>query len=94
MAGRSIDQAELSPVASLRSRTADDGDFYAPAFIVEQGRCFRLCRDPGSGAAHPCDQDPVGRGEFLDHRGNVVEVEACGAHMVDLVNWQFRAVDG
>jgi len=24
----------------------------------------------------------------------MVEVEACGVHMVDLVNWQFRAVDG
>ena len=94
MASRTIDQVEPSPVATLRSRTADEEEFYAPAFIVEPGRCFRLCREPASGAAHACDQHVVGRGQFLDHRGNTVEVEACGAHMVDLVNWRFRTVDG
>jgi len=91
--GRHIEE-QSSPIATLRSRAADSRDVYAPAFIVEPGQCFRLSRDPATGAAWPCDRQVEGKGEFLDRRGNVVEVEACRAHMVDLVNWQFRAVDG
>ena len=93
MPDRQVEVTESSPVATLRSRAADSRDLYAPAFIVEPGQCFRLCRDPATDAAYPCDRPVEGRGEFLDHRGNAVEVEACGAHMVDLVNWQFRVVD-
>jgi hypothetical protein len=84
---------DTSSVAPLRSRPAASGDVYAPAFIVEPGQCFRLCRDPGTGGALPCDRQVEGTGEFLDHRGNVIEVEACAAHRVDLQNWQFRQID-
>jgi len=90
---RDTDQVDPSLV-TLRSRPPGSRDVYAPAFIVEPGQCFRLCRDPVTGGAHPCDQHVEGRGEFVDHRGNVVEVEACRAHRVDLVNWQFRATEG
>ena len=70
------------------------GGVYAPAFIVESGHCFRLCRDTVTGVASPCDRPVEGKGEFVDHRGNVVEVEACGTHMIDLGKWRFHPVEG
>ena len=91
--GRDPGRRDPSSVTTLRSRPAASGDVYAPAFIVEPGQCFRLCRDPVTGGALPCDRQVEGRGEFLDHRGNVIEVEACAAHRVDLQNWQFRQID-
>ena len=51
------------------------------------GRCFRLRRDPATGLATPCDEPVVGWGEFTDHRGNVLEVEACHAHRGALTGW-------
>lgn len=79
------------PAFGLRGGT---GAVYAPAFIVDPGHCFRLCRDDLTDAASPCDRPVEGRGEFVDHRGNVVEVEACATHMADLGRWRFHPVEG
>ncbi len=76
------------------TRGSDGGDFYAPAFIMDPGHCFRLCRDPATGTAHACPGPVEGIGEFADHRGNLVEVEACSVHMIDLGNWRFKTVRG
>ena len=88
------DPAGTPPMPTAGTRTAATGDFYAPAFIVDPGHCFRLCRDPATGAAYPCDGPVEGRGQFADHRGNLVEVEACGLHLIDLENWRFDTVEG
>jgi hypothetical protein len=76
------------------ARASDGRGFYAPAFILDPGHCFRLCRDPATGTAHACPGPVEGSGEFADHRGNLVEVEACSVHMIDLGNWRFKTVDG
>ena len=89
-AGRA-DQVAPSPSADRETAV---GGFYAPAFIVDPGHWFRLCRDPATGAARPCGGRVEGRGQFVDHRGNRVEVEACGVHMIDLDHWRFDRVDG
>jgi hypothetical protein len=75
-----------SRVVSSKEVTADDG-YYAPAYSNFPGRCFRLCREPETGTAYPCDQPVVGVGEFEDPRGNVVTVEACRDHQGTLTRW-------
>lgn len=76
------EQVEAVPVA------ADGEDHYAAGFLVRPGRCFRLCRDSEGGVAYPCERPVVGRGEFEDHRGNVVNVEACAVHKGVLGAWR------
>ncbi len=88
------ERAGASPIPTAVGRAAAAGDFYAPSFIVDPGHCFRLCRDPVTGTASPCDRRVEGRGVFADHRGNLVDVAACGLHMVDLDDWRFDAVEG
>jgi hypothetical protein len=88
------DRIPSPPIPKAGDGTAVAADFYAPSFIVDPGHCFRLCRDPATDTAHPCDGRVEGRGVFVDHRGNRVEVEACGVHMIDLDSWQFDPVDG
>ena len=93
-AGRGVEHMDSTLVPPLRIPPAANGGIYAPSFLVEPGQCFRLCRDPATDDAYPCDRDVEGIGQFVDHRGNVIEVEACAAHRVDLVNWQFRPIEG
>jgi hypothetical protein len=91
-AARRIEPEESQVPAATRG--SEGGDFYAPAFIMDPGHCFRLCRDPATGTAHACPGPVEGSGEFADHRGNLVEVEACSVHMIDLGNWRFKTVRG
>jgi hypothetical protein len=70
-----------------RRRVHDDRDHYDSAVVQFPGRCFRLRRDPDTGRATPCEEPVVGSGEFTDHRGNVLEVEACDAHRGALTGW-------
>jgi hypothetical protein len=70
-----------------RRPVVDDRRHYDSAVLQFPGRCFRLCRDPVSGSASPCDQPVVGSGSFIDHRGNVLLVEACADHASALSDW-------
>jgi hypothetical protein len=70
-----------------RYAVTDTRDHYGSAVVQFPGRCFRLRRDPATGLATPCDQPVVGSGQFTDHRGNVLEVEACDAHRRALTQW-------
>jgi hypothetical protein len=82
--------APIRGVDRVRQPGLDGQEFYAPSFIVVPGQCFRLCRDPDTGTAFPCDNQVEGSGNFDDHRGNPVKVESCGAHRSILTNWEFR----
>ena len=89
-ADRTVDHA-VDRTGVIPKATAGDG-YYAPAYAVFPGRCFRFCREPGTGTAFPCDQPVAGVGEFEDPRGNVVTVEACRSHQGTLQRW--RAYSG
>jgi hypothetical protein len=71
-----------------RRTVVDSRDHYDSAVVQFAGRCFRLRRDPATGLATPCDEPVVGSGAFTDHRGNVLEVEACSAHRAALTAWR------
>jgi hypothetical protein len=71
-----------------RRTVVDARDHYDSAVVQFPGRCFRLRRDPATGLATPCDEPVVGSGAFTDHRGNVLEVEACDAHRTALTGWR------
>ena len=61
-AARRIEPA--GPPVPAVTRGSEGGDFYTPAFIMDPGHCFRLCRDPATGTAHACPGPVEGSGEF------------------------------
>ncbi len=96
--GRSVRRRRDIPTHRAAGLTLDGtllrgpgaGEFYAPSFIVVPGRCFRLCREAGTGTAFPCDSPVEGTGQLRDHRGNLVTVESCAMHSSVLSSWEFR----
>jgi hypothetical protein len=59
--------------------TAGGAPYYAEAFTLAPGRCFRLIGRGGQGPA-PCPEPPVWRGSWRAPNGIRYRVEACEGH--------------
>jgi len=69
----------------------DHERYYAEAFYVEPGRCFRMVTSstPGSqGSPTHCPKPVKFRGRFQDGIGKWHEVWSCIDHVGDLTDWK------
>jgi hypothetical protein len=54
--------------------------YYAEAFSLMPGRCFRLIARDGEGGPTHCPEPPVWRGSWRAPDGRRYRVEACQGH--------------
>ena len=65
----------------------DHEGYYADAFFVAPGRCFRMVTstEPGSqGSPDHCPEPIEWRGRFQDRTGKWYRLESCDGHRADL----------
>jgi hypothetical protein len=62
---------------------SETAPYYAEAFTLMPGRCFRLISGGEGGGPTHCPEPPVWRGSWRAPNGRRYQVEACDGHRSD-----------